>query len=171
MGSTPVTKLQNLLWFFGPFLVQYKCRSWKIGFMYFIWTITEQCCSSNIWKIYVLKIIFLFFKWRFNAVCGDSTQTMCHLQSCLEQWKHFGNMSCTSQFLCNSLRYYILWTKMHHPSSEKAWTIYMVQVPTHTNYQTMLMDESVMLKYNFIIIESNWLAAVCNSSGSNSQHS
>ena len=25
---------------------------------------------------------------RFNAFCSDSTQAICHLQSCLEQWKH-----------------------------------------------------------------------------------
>ena len=43
----------------------------------------------------------------------------------------------------------------------------MVQLPT---YQTMLMDESVMQKYNISIIESNWLAIVGISSGSHSQH-
>ena len=32
-----------------------------------------------------------------------------------------------------------------------------------------ITDESVMLKYNIIIIESDWLAIVCISSGSFSQ--
>ena len=40
----------------------------------------------------------------------------------------------------------------------------------HTNCQTMLTHESVMLKNNISIIESDWLAVVCISSGSNSQH-
>ena len=40
----------------------------------------------------------------------------------------------------------------------------MVQVPTHTNYQTMLTDESVILKYNISIIKIYWLVVVCISS-------
>ena len=59
---------------------------------------------------------------------------------------------------------------MDHSFCEKAWTIQMVQVPTHSNYQTMLTDESVMQKYNISIIESYWLAIVCISSGINNQH-
>ena len=39
----------------------------------------------------------------------------------------------------------------------------MGRVPTHTNYPNMLMDESMILK-------SNWLAVVCTSSGGNFQH-
>ena len=58
---------------------------------------------------------------------------------------------------------------MNHPLSEKAWTIWKGQVPTHRNCQTMLTDESVMLKYNISIIESHWLIIVCISSGSYSQ--
>ena len=58
---------------------------------------------------------------------------------------------------------------MNHPFSDKAWTIWKGQLPTHTRCQTMLTDESVMLKYNISIIESDWLAIVCISSGSNSQ--
>ena len=58
---------------------------------------------------------------------------------------------------------------MNHPLSEKAWTIWKGQVPTHSNCQTMLTDESVMLKYNISIIESHWLIIVCISSGSYSQ--
>ena len=58
---------------------------------------------------------------------------------------------------------------MNHPLSEKAWTIWKGQVPTHSNSQTMLTDESVMLKYNISIIESHWLIIVCISSGSYSQ--
>ena len=51
----------------------------------------------------------------------------------------------------------------------KTSTILRVQFPTHTNCQTMLMDESVMLKYNISIIKSDWLVVVCIPCISNSQ--
>ena len=60
-------------------------------------------------------------------------------------------------------------TKMNHPCSEKIWTIWTVQIPIHTKYQTMLRDESVVLKYNISIIKPDWLVVVCISCMSNSQ--
>ena len=69
----------------------------------------------------------------------------------------------------NSASYYIVRTKMDHPFSEKAWTIWMVQVPTHANCQNMLTDDSVKLKYNISIIKFDWLAVICISSVRNCQ--
>ena len=45
----------------------------------------------------------------------------------------------------------------------------MVQVPIHTKCQTMLVDKSVMLKYNISIVESEWIVIVCISSVSINQ--
>ena len=101
------------------------------------------------------------FAMDFLCQCALQFTVWCHLQSCLEQWKHVGNSSRLFQFLQNSLSYYILWTKIYHPRSENAWTILTVQVPTHIKYQTMLMNESVMLKCNISIIKSDCLVVVC----------
>ena len=57
----PWRKYQNLLWFFGTFVVQYKIRSWKINTRQIIKKIGEQCTSSKKGEFYFSKkkIIFL----------------------------------------------------------------------------------------------------------------